>query len=268
MTATVMVEVRILPFTEESESVFPCAGAGAAVGVRLWTEAVGELEVLEEPDESAGPAESAGVAGVAEPQLPEYVFPFFVPTVVTSGPGLGKNTSVSSAVVQPLPILALKISGRCAKGMAGSGPLPEAMVTEAQFMYISRLPGNLSIGCFVGTVTLIHTRMVPPKPCKYRSAGLSIRGNVELEAASSGSWAGALIRVDDLPCLSFIIAKCCLARSAIMKGWVGRRFYCSCDSEVVFRSGIPGHDARAGRGPKIRQVGSAREVAPIGAGDR
>ena len=193
ITATVMVEVRILPLPGESESVFPCAGAGAAVGIGLWAEADGELAELEEPDESAGPAESAGLTGAAEPQLPEYVFPFFVPTVVTSGPGLGKNTSVSSAVVQPLPMLALKMSGRCAKGIAGEAPLPDAMVTDAQFMYISRLPDDLSVWASMTIESPERTCVVPPKPSKYRSAGLCIRGNVEFEASSGRCWARALI---------------------------------------------------------------------------
>lgn len=132
MTTIGTVDVRILPFAVESESAPPCAGAMVRVG--LCTEDGAELD---EPDE---PAESAGLAGAAEPQLPENVFPFFVPTVVTSGPGLGKKTSVSSVVVQPFPMLALKMSGRWAKGIAGAGPLPDEIVTEAQFIYISRFP--------------------------------------------------------------------------------------------------------------------------------
>jgi len=61
---------------------------------------------------------------------------------VTSGPGCGKTTSVLSTTVQPLPIFATNMSGRAEKATAGAARLldPAPIVTEAQSMYISRLP--------------------------------------------------------------------------------------------------------------------------------
>lgn len=64
----------------------------------------------------------------------------------TSGPGFGKMTSEDSTVVQPLPMLAVKIVGRLEKESDGPRlailmPLPPPpTVTTAQFMYISRFP--------------------------------------------------------------------------------------------------------------------------------
>lgn len=71
-------------------------------------------------------------------------FASFDPCVVTSGPGCGKMTSKLAWVVQPFPTLATKMVGRELKGVESRFAtsslrfeLPPAMVTLAQFMYIS-----------------------------------------------------------------------------------------------------------------------------------
>ena len=70
-------------------------------------------------------------------------------TSVTSGPGSGNVVSVPSIVVQPFPRLATKSDGREEKRVPASLlarlPLADAvMVTDAQSMYISRLPTSLN----------------------------------------------------------------------------------------------------------------------------
>jgi hypothetical protein len=65
---------------------------------------------------------------------------------VTSGPGLGNLTFFPSTVEQSSArgLLAMKISGRWSKATAGAGPEPASIVTDAQFMYISRFPSLLN----------------------------------------------------------------------------------------------------------------------------
>ena len=72
-------------------------------------------------------------------------------TSVTSGPGSGKARSVLSIVVQPFPRLATKSDGREEKEVparlparSARLPLDPVMVTDAQSMYISRLPTSLN----------------------------------------------------------------------------------------------------------------------------
>ena len=71
-------------------------------------------------------------------------------TSVTSGPGSGNVVSVPSIVVQPFPRLATKSDGREEKKILPQSllarlPLADAvMVTDAQSMYISRLPTSLN----------------------------------------------------------------------------------------------------------------------------
>lgn len=109
-----------------------------------------------EPDPEPAPAlaEAVAVAAADEP-LPEpaslppaaaWQVPVGLasldPLVTTSGPGLGKMTSVPASVPQPLPMLAVNSAGRELKAvsrLAGRWrlELPPPMVTLAQFMYIS-----------------------------------------------------------------------------------------------------------------------------------
>jgi hypothetical protein len=111
------------------------------VGVvaRDWPEAADVAgETVPEPagtEAGAGPPSppmpfTAAQVPVYEPELSSCS------AVVTSagGPGSGKMTSFVSTVVQPLPRLATKRSGRDLKATAGDGPEPAAMVIEAQFM--------------------------------------------------------------------------------------------------------------------------------------
>jgi hypothetical protein len=87
-----------------------------------------------------------------------------VPKLLTviSGPGSGNSRSMDSRVLQPLPTLATKASGRELNEMStGPDPDPALMVTLAQFIYISRLPTVLNhvqentagpVGVSLGTV--------------------------------------------------------------------------------------------------------------------
>jgi hypothetical protein len=72
-------------------------------------------------------------------------------TSVTSGPGSGNVRSVLSIVVQPFPRLATKSDGREEKDVpallparSARLPLDPVIVTDAQSMYISRLPTSLN----------------------------------------------------------------------------------------------------------------------------
>jgi hypothetical protein len=70
-------------------------------------------------------------------------------TSVTSGPGLGNVVSVLSIVVQPFPRLATKSDGREENGvparlLARLRLEDPVMVTDAQSIYISRLPTSLN----------------------------------------------------------------------------------------------------------------------------
>ena len=101
----------------------------------------GDVAALPDPEEKAPmPATCLQV-----PVTPPGVFV----TSVTSGPGSGNVVSVPSIVVQPFPRLATKSDGREEKGVLARLParLPLAdavMVTDAQSMYISRLPTSLN----------------------------------------------------------------------------------------------------------------------------
>jgi len=93
-------------------------------------------------------------------------------TSVTSGPGSGNVVSVPSIVVQPFPRLATKSDGREEKGVLARFLarllLPDpVMVTDAQSMYISRLPTSLNqvqanIAAPVGASEGIWKLKLPP----------------------------------------------------------------------------------------------------------
>lgn len=73
-------------------------------------------------------------------QVPVY-FPGTVVTSVMSGPGSGNERSVPSIVTQPFPRFATKRDGREVKEVSARLLLPDpVIVTDAQSMYISRLP--------------------------------------------------------------------------------------------------------------------------------
>lgn len=152
------VDVGVLPTgMTRTVDVWGPEASGAEDEVGLATAAGEEAKALdarggeaaEAPDAEGAEAEALGALGFASaapplagaagestalPQLPTNCPSCFVPTFVTSGPGLGKNVSLPSTVVQPLPRLALKMSGRAEKATAGTGPVPLAIVMEAQFM--------------------------------------------------------------------------------------------------------------------------------------
>ncbi len=104
------------------------------------------------------------VAALADPEAKSPIpatclqVPVIPPGVLvtseTSGPGSGNVRSVPSIVVQPFPMLATKSDGREEKEVparfparsarSARLPLDAVMVTDAQSMYISRLPISLN----------------------------------------------------------------------------------------------------------------------------
>jgi hypothetical protein len=101
----------------------------------------GEVAVLPEPEEKSPiPATCLQV-----PVTPPGAFETFV----ISGPGSGNVRSVVSIVVQPFPRLATNKDGREEKEVPARFParlalVDPVMVTDAQSMYISRLPTSLN----------------------------------------------------------------------------------------------------------------------------
>lgn len=157
-----------------ADEVAAAAGTGAAeaeAGVDPEPEPEPEPD---EPEPDGTPLGQTGGAGLA---------PGFW---TRSGPGLGNMTSVSSVVEHPLPAvptLATKMEGRDLKAVllsraASSSSLsrlalPPPMVTEAQFMYISRLPTSLNqvqvkraapLGASLGTVKSKLELVTPGHP--------------------------------------------------------------------------------------------------------
>ena len=116
---------------DEAEVATDVAGDGEATGAGLL---LPDAEPEPDPDDSPPIPLTAW-------QVPLMV-PVAVDEPVTSGPGFGNTTFVLSTTVHPLPMFATKISGRAEKATAGAARFldPPAIVTEAQFMYISRLP--------------------------------------------------------------------------------------------------------------------------------
>jgi hypothetical protein len=85
----------------------------------------------------AEPAEPIPDTGLHSP----VTSPWDCETSVTSGPGLGNTTSLVSGVEQPLLRFATKSEGRDENDALARFLLPDPLtITDAQFMYISRLP--------------------------------------------------------------------------------------------------------------------------------
>jgi hypothetical protein len=104
------------------------AGAELAAGA---LEATGAAEALPPELEPADPPPPIPLTAAQVP----VTAPAPLPVPVTSGPGLGKVTSLPSTVLQPLARLATKMPGRAEKAVAGASRFfPPAMVIDAQFM--------------------------------------------------------------------------------------------------------------------------------------
>jgi hypothetical protein len=156
LVACALVLVVRVVAGEEAVDETIVATAGAIVLVAEVAAAAGtdvpEPEVPEEPDdplvdellEDPSPRKSAD---------PVQVYPVPVTPPTTSGPASGKLTSSLSMVVHPPgpSTLAMKIGGRELYAVSARETIisrawerllvePPAMVTWAQFMYISRLP--------------------------------------------------------------------------------------------------------------------------------
>lgn len=121
---------------EETGAMATLAEEAGAELAACVLEAAGAAEALPPELEPADPPPiplTAAQVPVKEPAP--------LPVPVTSGPGSGKVTSLVSTVVQPLARLATKRPGRAENAVAGASRFfPPAMVTDAQFMYISLLP--------------------------------------------------------------------------------------------------------------------------------
>ena len=126
--------------TAAEEAVEPPLAAGDAEGADDPLAAGADAEVpLPELDPDDGPP-----MPLTATQVPEMV-PVAPAVPVRSGPGSGKAKSVPSTEWQPLgSTLATKRPGREEKAVSRSAMVRFAeaapMVTDAQFMYISRLP--------------------------------------------------------------------------------------------------------------------------------
>lgn len=102
---------------------------------------------------AGGVEEAAGGLPPPEPLGPQFPFGGLPPLPWTLGPGFGNARSPSS-VVQPFPMLALKMSGN--DGPDRPDP-PPVMVIAAQFMYISRFPSLLNQVLSSRLISLEHS---------------------------------------------------------------------------------------------------------------
>lgn len=145
--------------TGETEVAKPeFAGAEEVAGAEEETGTMATLVEEAVPELTAGAPEAAGAAEPLPPELepdegpPRPLTAAQVPmrepgpspVPVTSGPGLGKVRSLPSATLQPLfrASAPTNMPGRAEKATAPASRFffPPAMVTDAQFIYISRLP--------------------------------------------------------------------------------------------------------------------------------
>lgn len=152
MPAPVLAEEAL--YTGAADDAAPEAPAPLLTEEVLYIDAVDEA-ALEAPAGAEAPLpdpEEKSPIPATCLQVPVTPPGVFV-TSVTSGPGSGNVVSVLSIVVQPFPRLATNSEGREEKGvlarlvarLVARLPLADSwIVTDAQSMYISRLPTSLN----------------------------------------------------------------------------------------------------------------------------